>query len=374
MKRNTLTIVPFFLFASFLINQVMNQPQKSETGALQFDGPHVLYKNDSIFVKYVFNNGGSKSIHIDSFLLKQRPALSLKVATDIPGETFTVTLKKQLQVEKSVFPKADKQLVISDIEANFKAFRKLLLVNKVIDENFNWIFGKGYLILTGDFVDRGDQQTEVLWLIYALEEKAKAAGGYVHYVLGNHEVMNMDNDLRYVHPKYFETAALIGENYLNLYSENSELGRWLRTKNVAQSIGGILYVHGGISQAVNRINLPVQDINKLTRPYFGDTNYIYSDPIVDTLYSDLGPFWYRGYYAGTNRASKEQVDSSLSLFGVKKIITGHTIIADTISVLFSGKVLNVDVKHAMGHSEALLIENKKFYRVTDQGERFQINN
>jgi len=352
----------------------MNQPQKSETGALQYDGPHVLYKNDSIFVKYVFDNAGSKTVHIDSFLLKQRPALSLKVATDIPGETFTVTLKKQLQVEKSVFPKADKQLIISDIEANFKAFRKLLLVNKVIDENFNWIFGKGYLILTGDFVDRGDQQTEVLWLIYSLEEKAKAAGGYVHYVLGNHEVMNMDNDLRYVHQKYFENAALIGESYLNLYSENSELGRWLRTKNVTQSIGGILYVHGGISQAVNRINLPIQDINKLTRPYYGDTNYIYSDPIVDTLYSDLGPFWYRGYYAGTNRASKEQVDSSLSLFGVKKIITGHTIIADTISVLFSGKVFNIDVKHAMGHSEALLIENKKFYRVTDQGVRFQLNN
>ncbi len=44
--------------------------------------------------------------------------------------------------------------------------------------------------------------TECLWLIYSLEEKAKAAGGYVHFILGNHEIMNMQGDFRYVQDKY----------------------------------------------------------------------------------------------------------------------------------------------------------------------------
>ena len=50
--------------------------------------------------------------------------------------------------------------------------------------------------------------TEVLWLIYSLEEKAKAAGGYVHYILGNHEIMNMSNDLRYVQNRYMRACCI----------------------------------------------------------------------------------------------------------------------------------------------------------------------
>ncbi len=46
-------------------------------------------------------------------------------------------------------------------------------------------------MFAGDMFDRGDQVTECLWLVYALEETAKAAGGYVHFILGNHELMNL---------------------------------------------------------------------------------------------------------------------------------------------------------------------------------------
>ena len=98
--------------------------------------------------------------------------------------------------------------MISDIEGNFGAFRKLLQGNRVIDENFNWTYGKDHLVLVGDFVDRSTMVTEVLWLIYSLEEKAKAAGGYVHYILGNHEIMNMSDELDYVQERYIATCTI----------------------------------------------------------------------------------------------------------------------------------------------------------------------
>jgi hypothetical protein len=242
----------------------------------------------------------------------------------------------------------------------------------VIDSNFNWSFGDGHLVLTGDFFDRGDQVTEVLWLIYSLEDKAKAAGGYVHFILGNHEIMNLGGDLRYVQQKYLENAALLNETYLALYGERSELGRWLRTKNIMEKVGDILFIHGGISPEVNRMSLPATLVNKLTRPYYADSNYVFPDPRIDTLYSDFGPFWYRGYYTGNNRASVSQVDSTLSLYKVKHIATGHTVISDTISVLFKGKLFNTDVHHVKGHSEALLLKDGKFYRVNGLGEQFLI--
>ena len=73
-------------------------------------------------------------------------------------------------------------LILSDIEGNFGAFRKLLQANHVIDDNFNLKFEKNDLVLIGDFVDRGTMVTGVLWLIYSLKEKAKAVGGGMYII------------------------------------------------------------------------------------------------------------------------------------------------------------------------------------------------
>ena len=338
----------------------------------QNDGPYVLYRGDKIYVKYILDNNGTMSAKQDSLALTEKGTISLTVQTDEHGKTFSVKLKPQLQNEEAEFTNVTKQFILSDIEGNFRAFRKLLQANKVIDESFNWTFGNGHLVLTGDFFDRGDQVTETLWLIYSLEEKAKAAGGYVHFVLGNHEIMNLSGDIRYVVPKYFQNAALINENYMMLYSENSELGRWLRTKNIMEKIGDILFIHGGISAAVNSMNIPVSAVSNLARPYYADSTNKYNNTKLDTLFSDLGPFWYRGYYTGSPKANSVQVDSTLSIYGVKHIATGHTIIADTISVLYNGKLFNTDVHHVIGHSEALLFEDGKYYRVNPIGEKLLI--
>ena len=291
------------------------------------------------------------------------------MASDEPGKLFTVKLKGDLQNEKTEFPPVSKMYIVSDIEGNFAAFRKLLVAAKIIDADYNWTFGNGHLVLTGDFVDRGSQVNEVLWLIYSLEDKAKAAGGYVHFVLGNHEIMNMNGDLRYVHPKYLESAGLLNEGFTSLYGENAELGRWLRSKNVMEKIGDILFVHGGISAAINRQELNPTKLNKLVRPFYADSLFDFRNPVLDTLYSDLGPFWYRGYYKTNPSSEANTVDSTLRLYKVKKIATGHTVVADSITARFNGKVFNTDVHHAGGHSEAVLVENGKYYRITAAGER-----
>ena len=216
------------------------------------------------------------------------------------------------------------------------------------------------------------QVTETLWLIYSLEEKAKAAGGYVHFILGNHEIMNMSGDIRYVHPKYKDIAVLLGERYEDLYGENSELGRWLRTKNIAERVGDVLYIHGGISTEMNNMNITLQELNELTRPWYHDSTFRYDDGRLDVIYGDAGPFWYRGYYKNPSKTVKQQVDSTLTKFNVKHIATGHTLVGDTVSSWYNGKLFNTDVHHATGRSEGLLYEDKKFYRVNTVGEKFLI--
>jgi len=372
MKKSAFSFLPLLLVGSILPGAGWLNCSDKKIREKPYDGPYVLYKNNKVFVKYVFEDNGSKSTKVDSMASSGKAGLSLQVATDDPAKTFTVQLKSKLKDEEAEFSKVSRQLVISDIEGNFGPFRKLLQANRVIDTAFNWTFGDGHLVLTGDFFDRGNQVTEVLWLIYSLEEKAKAAGGYVHFVLGNHEIMNMSGDIRYVHPKYIEDAALLNENYVMLYGENSELGRWLRTKNIMEKVGDMLFLHGGFSSEMNKLDISIARINKLSRPYYPDSTYRYRDPKLEIIYGSAGPFWYRGYYMGNTATIPSQIDSTLSKFGVKHIATGHTIVADTVSVWFNGRLFNTDVHHAKGQSEALLIEGDKYYRVNTIGEKFQI--
>jgi len=337
-----------------------------------FDGPYVLYRNDSVFVNYIEGDSLSASLKTDSMKLSGKDSITLHINTDLPGKTFDVKLKPKLANEKAQYKKVSKMLILSDIEGNFGAFRKLLQANHVIDDNFNWTFEKNHLVLIGDFVDRGTMVTEVLWLIYSLEEKAKAAGGYVHYILGNHEIMNMSNDLRYVQNRYMRNAALMNKSYMQLFGPDAEISRWLATKNVTERVGDILFMHGGISQYVNMMNISLTQLNDMVRPFYTDTSYKYSDKRLDILYSDVGPFWYRGYYTGA-KATMAQIDSTLDIYDVRYITTGHTIVANEIRSFYDGKLFDTDVHHAAGHSEALLFEDGKFWRVNGAGEKSDVN-
>jgi hypothetical protein len=185
--------------------------------------------------------------------------------------------------------------------------------------------------------------------------------------------MNMSGDLRYVQPRYPEHAALMQTQYTQLFGPDTELGRWLSTKNVVERVGKILFMHGGISGYVNELRLSLKDLNNLVRPHYRDTVFEFKDTRKEILLSDLGPFWYRGYYVHTARATTKQIDSTLNLYGVRHITTGHTIIADQIMSLYDGRIYDTDVHHAGGHSEALLIEDGVFYRVNATGQKFSIS-
>lgn len=338
----------------------------------QVDGPYVAYRNGQVFVSYINKDGDASMVATDSFPEAGRDTISLHVNTDQPGQTFTVKLKPALLAEEPETAMPAKQLVLSDIEGNFGAFRKLLQAAGVIDTAFNWTFGNGHLVLGGDFVDRGEQVTEVLWLIYSLEEKAKAAGGRVHYVLGNHEIMIMSGDTRYINPRYRLHVALIGARaYEFLFDENTELGRWLRTKNIMEKIGENLFIHAGISPEINDMRINVNSINILARPFYADSIGAYpeKDKKLPIIFSDFGPFWYRGYYKKDAVGMQETVDASLRKFKVKHIFTGHTIVAETISLFWGNKVINTDLHHAEGKSEAVLIEDGKYFKVNSAGER-----
>lgn len=278
-------------------------------------------------------------------------------------------IKQDFSNEPSEYVKPKKILAVSDIEGNYFAFRRLLLKYKVINNKYEWTFGNGHLVIVGDCFDRGEYVMECLWLIYSLEEKAKKEGGYVHFILGNHEIMNMNGDWRYIHPKYAGNLDLNNTQNV-LYHGNNELWRWLRTKNIIEKIGNILFVHAGISEKLLSLKVPISQINNRARLYYTKAGGPFSDPLLEVAFnSDHSPFWYRGYYQVEMK--EEIIDATLYQYAINTIITGHTIV-ERVSSFFNNKVINVNTDHAGGKSEALLIRGDRFFRVSDNGKSERI--
>ncbi|HEY0297696.1 MAG TPA: metallophosphoesterase, partial [Arachidicoccus sp.] len=239
-------------------------------------------------------------------------------------------------------------------------------------EHYNWIFNKGHLVVNGDLFDRGDEVTPLLWLIYKLEEEAKSKGGYVHTIIGNHDVMNLAGDVRFVNEKYFEHAKLMGIDYMQLFDEHTELGRWLRTKNVMEKIGNRLFVHGGVSPLVNDLKLSIEDINDKCRPFYDKIENSEAERF-QSLYNRQALYWYRGYFTQP-RAVMKDIDDTLNFYGCKQIVVGHTILSDRNPALYyEGKVLGIDVNHHKGIHAAVLLEDSYCYAVNDKGNKILLN-
>ncbi|XAR60783.1 Protein-tyrosine-phosphatase [Bertholletia excelsa] len=77
-----------------------------------------------------------------------------------------------------------------------------------------WTGGETVLIQLGDILDRGEDEIAILSLLRSLDIQAKAKGGAVFQVNGNHETMNVEGDFRYVDAGAFDECLDFLE-YLN---------------------------------------------------------------------------------------------------------------------------------------------------------------
>jgi len=122
----------------------------------------------------------------------------------------------------SVLPPVDRIIVIGDIHGDMEMTRELLKVAKVINDNDDWIGGNTVVVQVGDQIDRCrptiDSQCDthgttkldensdwkILQYFTDLHKKARDVGGAVYSLMGNHELMNVNGDFRYVSYKGIE--------------------------------------------------------------------------------------------------------------------------------------------------------------------------
>ncbi|MCU0459719.1 MAG: metallophosphoesterase [Bacteroidales bacterium] len=272
------------------------------------------------------------------------------------------------------YNRVDSIAVISDVHGYYDTYINHLISNGIIDKDLNWKFGKGHLVFLGDAFDRGEKVTEILWHLFRLEKQASKSGGRVHFILGNHELMILAGDLRFNNEKYMKVETITGIPYPVLYSENSVLGRWLRTKPVMITINDILFVHAGISPELVKKGLKINKVNQIFHERIvGKDFYSFNDDDddLDFLSGNDGPVWYRGYF-DNNALTISSLDSILGFYEKEHIIVGHTP-QRNITTLFGNKIFGVDTGMGFGQPGYMLFyKNGHFYKGSITGLRSKL--
>jgi len=353
MQQRIIVLILILMASSWVFGQEQKPnstkkapAKKSKMLSTLNDGPYIFIEKDQLVEKKVVNGE--------------------VVVEKLAKDAYPTKFKR----DKSKFKKVDKIAALSDIHGQHDLAVEILTNHQIIDAEQNWNYGEGHLIIVGDIFDRGPKVNETLWLLFKLERQAKDAGGKVHVLLGNHEYLIFQKDLRYIHKKYAMVSGLLQTNYTDLYGKNTVMGRWLRSKNTIVKINDNTFVHGGISKEFLEVPYNMTQINNIMSESIDIAEEVLDSTGISYYYfGETGPVWYRGYFYD-NLPDKE-ISEILSGISTKHIVVGHCS-NETIVELYDGKVYGVDSSIKLGeYGELLLIEGKNYYRGTKEGKRIR---
>ena len=285
-------------------------------------------------------------------------------------------------------------VAIGDIHGSFDNFVAILTKAGLIDANRRWTGGKTVLVHTGDTTDRGPGVRDALDLLMALEKQASSAGGKVHVALGNHEVMNLVNDLRDVGAEAMTSFG--GEAaYRSGFAKNGRYGKWLRSKPLLVEVDGTVFMHAGIdlefsSDSLDALNKRVQreieewdngtrwleekkliqpearfveiaaaaraEVERLNALAATDRSQLPPDapkiaallvPLANihtsSLFHPQGPLWFRGFDTWSDGEGATRMAALLAHHRVKRFVTGHSVQkGGRITARFGGTLFLID--------------------------------
>jgi len=334
-----------------------------------------------------------------------------------------------------VFDGVARVVAVGDVHGSYGRLAELLHAAGLIDEATHWVGGETHLVMVGDLIDRNPGDRQVLDLLRRLQQESGEAGGQVHVLLGNHEVMNLLRDLRYVAPgshrefvefekpgdrRRAEREYLhqnrdrrrkeVSEEFERVYPPgyfgrlaafdlDGPYGRWLVKRPVVVRINGVLYVHGGLTEAIAAMGLRgindgireelvehlenrailgqqglVDDLMDYpaiiakavaigrdippTLPWVRRAAEAVLHVVDSPLFGGEGPLWYRGNANEDERIERARLQAALESLGARAMVVAHSPTPDSnITSRFAGKLYRVDHGLSKGnHPLALVLE------------------
>ncbi len=289
---------------------------------------------------------------------------------DVPasGRVSVVDNSVTPTVTTSRVPAPARLVAIGDVHGDLEATRAALRLAGAIDEQERWIGKELVVVQTGDQLDRGDGERQILDLLERLQVEARAAGGAMHVLNGNHELMNAAGDLRYVTAGgYVDFADVPGVDLndpraatappamrgrLLAFAPGGPYARKLATRPIILVIGDTVFAHAGVLP--EHVGRGIDAINAETQRWLRGEGEI----SPGLLLGDESPLWTRRFCQDPGPQDCAVASETLTQLGIKRMVVGHTVHKDGIVKNCDGKVWCIDVGMASyygGHPEVLEI-------------------
>lgn len=286
-----------------------------------------------------------------------------------------------MEPSPSIFPPVARIVVIGDIHGDLERLVALLKAAGVVDDQFRWVAQPPDTVVVqmGDQIDSrvrdgsdlGWEQTadvQVLFFMDQLDRNARAHGGRVVSLLGNHELMNVMGNLEYVSP---HSMALLGGPGLRAatFAPGGILcHKYLAARPVVVQIGPFLFCHAGLlldhlKRIGGRPREAIEAINALMRRTL--LGQPFASPGERALFDDLfvapeGILWTR---ALSSPEGQQRVLPVLTVLGARALFVGHTVQPDGITTTADHAVWFVDTGisrvFANGKGQALDIRDSE---------------
>lgn len=250
-----------------------------------------------------------------------------------------------------ILPQQERIIVIGDLHGDWDITIRSLKLGKLIDDRLNWIGRNTIVVQIGDQIDRcrdsfkgceipestiNDENSDLKILLFLtkLDLQAQKVGGRVFSLIGNHEIMNVIGDLRYVSYQGLK-AYQNNDNLLHgrreLFKRGGKIAKFLSETRVGVLIiGNNLFVHGGLVKEL-ALKYSLEDINSILRMFLINLN------IDETKLKDIisnpktSPFWVRKFgnikpdlMTHENEICQNDVLPTLQHLKLDKMIIGHT--------------------------------------------------
>jgi hypothetical protein len=287
------------------------------------------------------------------------PPTGAETTTGATGETPAPT-------RAALEPSAPGRIVaIGDLHGDFTATREILRLTGLIDPADGWQGGRDRLVQVGDILDRGDEEREIIDLLERLAAEAAAAGGAVHVLNGNHELMQAGKRYLYVTPDGFRDFAEFddGDPSLRIFPKERR-GRYaafrpggpyakkLADNPVVLVLDGTIFVHGGLLP--KHLDVGIETINARARAFMLG----HDDAFWGWLADWDSPVMSRHYAHQPSAGDCYLLDQTLKRTGARRMVVGHSPQARGITGYCEDRVWAIDAnlsKPAGNRREALEI-------------------
>jgi hypothetical protein len=243
---------------------------------------------------------------------------------------------------------ADVMWVIGDVHGDLPAMNAALQLAGAIDAAGHWAGGDDTVVFVGDLLDRGADDAPVLNTVRRLQGEASEVGGAVYCLLGNHELMNVAGDFRYVAEAAWQgwpaapaTAELpeipdFARDRVAAFRPGGDAAAWLQTLPVFLVVGDTLFVHGGLLPS--HVDYGLAQINQEVSAWIaGQTR----EP-PQWAASDNSPVWTRVWSLPEPPPDCAALTALLDRIDVDRMVVGHTVQEQGMNAACDGRVWRAD--------------------------------